>query len=97
MKERTEDLIRCPGGSYLIQREICEARKAGGFPRCARCPENTDQLELFDTFGRKTFQIVVNDCTGGIAGQRPISWTKVFFYIILPALVLLALLLATHR
>ena len=49
------------------------------------------------TFGRKTFQIVVNDCTGGIAGQRPISWTKVFFYIILPALVLLALLLATHR
>ncbi|HOE28088.1 MAG: hypothetical protein IT574_10945 [Candidatus Aureabacteria bacterium] len=49
MKERTEDLIRCPGGSYLIQREICEARKAGGFPRCARCPENTDQLELFGT------------------------------------------------
>ena len=49
------------------------------------------------TFGRKTFQIIVNDCTGGIAGQRPISWTKVFFYIILPALVLLALLLATHR
>jgi hypothetical protein len=49
VKERRKDLIKCPGGSYLIEREICEARKADGFAQCARCPENTDQLELFGT------------------------------------------------
>lgn len=49
MEKRKKDLIRCPGGSYLIEREICEARKADGFAHCARCPENTDQLEMFET------------------------------------------------
>ncbi len=47
--ERKKDLIKCPGGSYLIEREICGARKADGFAHCARCPENTDQLEMFET------------------------------------------------
>lgn len=40
-------------------------------------------------YGRKTYQIVVNGYTGRIAGQFPISWLKVFFFIILPLLVLL--------
>lgn len=33
-------------------------------------------------FGPRTFQTLVNGYTGRIAGDRPISWIKVFFYII---------------
>jgi hypothetical protein len=43
-------------------------------------------------FGTKNFQTVVNGYTGAIAGDRPISWVKVFFYIVLPALVILVLI-----
>jgi len=49
------------------------------------------------TFGAKAFQIVVNGYTGAIHGEHPRSWVKIFFYIILPILVLLALILATQQ
>jgi hypothetical protein len=41
------------------------------------------------TFGAKTFQVLVNGYTGATAGDRPISWMKVVFYIIIPAILLL--------
>lgn len=48
------------------------------------------------TFGAKSFQTLVNGDTGAIAGDRPISWVKVFFYIILPAIIVLAIVAATQ-
>jgi len=39
------------------------------------------------TFGARTFQTLVNGYTGAVAGDRPVSWVKVFFYIILPILL----------
>jgi hypothetical protein len=44
------------------------------------------------TFGPKTFQVLVNGYTGSTAGDRPISWTKVFFYIIIPSILLLIII-----
>jgi hypothetical protein len=44
------------------------------------------------TFGPKTFQVLVNGYTGATAGDRPVSWVKVFFYIVLPSIVLLILI-----
>jgi hypothetical protein len=44
------------------------------------------------TFGPKTFQVLVNGYTGSTAGDRPISWVKVFFYIVVPAFLLLMLI-----
>jgi hypothetical protein len=41
------------------------------------------------TFGPKTFHVLVNGYTGTTAGDRPISWVKVFFYIIIPAFFIL--------
>ena len=41
------------------------------------------------TFGSRSFQTIVNGYTGETAGDRPISWVKVFFYVILPALIVL--------
>ena len=38
-------------------------------------------------FGPRSFQAVVNGYTGAVAGERPTSWVKVFFFIILPILV----------
>ncbi len=49
------------------------------------------------TFGRKAFQTVVNGYTGAIAGDRPTSWTKIFFYIILPLMVLALIALSQWR
>jgi hypothetical protein len=49
------------------------------------------------TYGPKSFQIVVNGYTGQIAGERPVSWVKVFFYIILPALIVLIIILLASR
>jgi hypothetical protein len=46
------------------------------------------------TLGAKRYQVIVNGFTGETAGDRPISWVKVFFYIILPATILLIILLA---
>ena len=45
------------------------------------------------TFGPRIFQTIVNGYTGQVAGERPTSWVKVFFYIILPALIALAIFL----
>jgi predicted RNA-binding Zn-ribbon protein involved in translation (DUF1610 family) len=49
------------------------------------------------TFGPRAFQTLVNGYTGEIAGDRPVSWVKVFVYIVLPILVILAILLLSHR
>ncbi len=43
------------------------------------------------TLGAKAFQVLVNGYTGSTAGDRPISWMKVFFYVVLPAILLLML------
>ena len=40
------------------------------------------------TYGTKHYQMLVNGYTGAIAGERPISYVKVFFYIILPLIIL---------
>jgi hypothetical protein len=45
------------------------------------------------TYGPKTFRVLMNGFTGTIAGQRPVSWWKVFFYIILPSLLLIGVIL----
>ena len=47
------------------------------------------------TLGAKSFQVVVNGYTGQTAGDRPISWVKVFFYIILPSIIVLIILAIT--
>ena len=44
-------------------------------------------------FGAKSFQVVVNGYTGAVAGDRPTSWVKVFFFIILPILLAIILFL----
>jgi hypothetical protein len=49
------------------------------------------------TFGPKTFQVLVNGYTGSIAGDRPVSWIKVFFYIILPAIIFLTIFIYTQQ
>ena len=41
------------------------------------------------TLGARHYQVVVNGYTGETAGDRPTSWVKVFFYIVLPAIILL--------
>ena len=47
---RDEDRINCPAANYLITRKVCRARRRRGtISRCRRCPENTDQLELFSS------------------------------------------------
>jgi hypothetical protein len=33
-------------------------------------------------YGRKTYQVIVNGCTGAIAGDRPYSWVKIFFAVL---------------
>jgi len=45
-------------------------------------------------FGGKGYQLAVNGYTGSIAGDRPVSWAKVLFYLILPLLMLLTVFLA---
>ena len=47
--DRSKDQIACPGESYTIERSICEARRKRGYKHCRRCPENTDQLSLFES------------------------------------------------
>ncbi len=48
-------------------------------------------LVSYDFHG-KAFQVLVNGYTGTIAGERPISWLKVFFYVVIPALLVLGAL-----
>ena len=45
------------------------------------------------TFGARTFQTVVNGYTGAVAGDRPVSWVKVFLYVILPILIAVVIFL----
>jgi hypothetical protein len=44
------------------------------------------------TFGARTFHVLVNGYTGNTAGDHPVSWVKIFFYIIVPAIFLLLIL-----
>ena len=44
-------------------------------------------------FGARSFLVVVNGYTGAVAGDRPTSWVKVFFYIILPILLAIGVFL----
>jgi hypothetical protein len=44
------------------------------------------------TLGAKSYQVIVNGYTGKTAGDRPISWVKVFFYVIVPSIILLIVL-----
>jgi hypothetical protein len=48
------------------------------------------------TFGPRTFQTLVNGYTGVVAGDRPVSWVKVFFYVILPILIVLTIFLVVR-
>ena len=49
------------------------------------------------TFGPRIFQVVVNGFTGTVAGDRPTSWAKIFFYIVLPLLIVLAIFILGRR
>jgi hypothetical protein len=49
MTNQARDLIDCPGESYLIERRVCEARRRRTYKHCPRCPENSDQLSLFES------------------------------------------------
>ncbi len=49
------------------------------------------------TYGPKSFQIIVNGISGQIAGERPISWIKVFFGVILPIIILLIAIAAAQN
>jgi hypothetical protein len=40
--------------------------------------------------------MIVNGYTGQTAGDRPISWVKVFFYVILPLSILALILLVSQ-
>jgi hypothetical protein len=33
-------------------------------------------------YGRRTFQVLVNGCTGAIAGDRPYSWVKITLFVL---------------
>jgi hypothetical protein len=48
-------------------------------------------------FGAKTFHVIVNGYTGTTAGDRPVSWIKVFFYIVLPTILLLILIALANQ
>ncbi len=45
------------------------------------------------TLGANRYQVLVNGYTGATAGDRPISWVKVFFYIIVPSVIVLIVLM----
>jgi predicted RNA-binding Zn-ribbon protein involved in translation (DUF1610 family) len=41
------------------------------------------------TYGRTTYQVVINGFTGKIAGKRPYSWVKIFFAVMLALFILI--------
>ncbi len=45
------------------------------------------------TYGRKSFQVIVNGYTGTIAGEHPLSWVKIFFAV-LGVLIVIAIIFA---
>lgn len=44
------------------------------------------------TYGPKTFRVLVNGVTGKLEGKYPLSWWKIFFFVILPITILLVVL-----
>ena len=44
------------------------------------------------TYGRKSFQVVVNGFTGNMAGEHPLSWVKIFFAVLAVIVVILVIL-----
>ncbi len=48
-------------------------------------------------YGRQNYQVVINGYTGRIAGGHPVSWVKVFFYIILPILIFVIIFALSQR
>ena len=49
------------------------------------------------TYGRKSFQVVVNGYTGKMAGEHPLSWLKITFAILGALLVILIILMLNQR
>jgi hypothetical protein len=49
------------------------------------------------TYGSKTKQVVVNGSTGKVAGEYPLSGWKIFFYVVLPLMVLAYLFLSSSK
>jgi hypothetical protein len=43
------------------------------------------------TYGRRSFQVVVNGVTGAIAGERPWSWIKIALAILAALIALIVL------
>jgi hypothetical protein len=40
-------------------------------------------------FGSKTYHVLINGYTGSTAGDHPLSWIKIFVYIVIPAIIVL--------
>ena len=36
-RPQTDVRLQCPGQSYEITREMCDARRASGFGKCSKC------------------------------------------------------------
>jgi hypothetical protein len=47
-------------------------------------------------YGTRSYQVIVNGYTGQVAGEYPKSWVKIFFYIILPIILILSLYLLSN-
>jgi hypothetical protein len=47
--------------------------------------------------GPKTYQVVINGCTGKIAGECPLSWIKITIAVLLICILVLVFFLATQR
>lgn len=82
-------------------RSMCSARVGGDTQRNLQVDANYSQRTFKHvlvpswlatyTYGSKVYQVIANGYTGKIAGERPYSWVKIFFYIILPSLIALGL------
>ena len=49
------------------------------------------------TYGRKSFQVVVNGYTGKMAGEHPLSWVKITFAVLGVLLVVLIIVMLNQR
>lgn len=49
------------------------------------------------TYGRKSYQVVVNGYTGKMAGEHPLSWVKIVLAVLAVIIVLAVLLVAANR
>lgn len=48
-------------------------------------------------YGAKTFQVVVNGFTGKIAGERPLSWVKICFAVLVVLLIIITMITLNSR